>query len=63
VRLLGGEKEGVMTTWQLFIQGLGYLMLFDIGCALLFFGIVWWESGMEQPELEQWEDWYAREGW
>ena len=51
-----------MTTWQLFIQGLGYLMLFDMGCALLFCGIVWWESGRKQREVEQLEDWYAREG-
>ena len=62
MRLLGGDKEGVMTTWQLFIQGLGYLMLVDLGCLLMFCGIAWLKSLRERREVAQLKAMYAREG-
>ena len=52
-----------MTTWQLFIQALGYLMLFDLCVVVL--GAAWLlhEERREEREVKQLERMYARRGW
>ena len=51
-----------MTTWQLFIQALGYLMLLDLCVVLL--GAAWLlrAERREAREVKQLERMYAREG-
>ena len=51
-----------MTLWQMFIEALGYLMLFDLGVAVL--GAAWLlrAERREAREVKQLERMYAREG-
>ena len=44
-----------MTTWQLFIQALGYLMLVDLGCVLLLGSLILWENWQEDCERKELE--------
>jgi len=49
------EDANRMTTWQLFIQALGYMMLVDMGCVLLLGSVILWDEWREECERKELE--------
>ena len=47
------EGADAMTTWQLFVQALGYLMLLDLGGVLVICAVLLWHEHRESRETQE----------